>query len=140
MRIVVEADRLLLRLKRMQTSAEKLSPVLEDIGQDMVTATKTQRFDQEKDPERRPWKKLSPGYKAYKDRVRPGAKILVFNGTLKDSIRHSVSSDAVSIGTSVEYASKHQYGEGKLPARPFLGFNSDDATKALARVKEHITK
>lgn len=140
MKFDVNADRLLLRLKKMQVSAEKLNPVLEDIGQDMVHVTKTQRFDQEKDPSRRAWKKLSPGYKAYKDRVRPGAKILVFDGKLKNSISHSVGSDMVSIGTGVPYAVKHQYGERGLPARPFLGFNNDDATRIMDKVGKHITK
>jgi len=55
-----------------------------------------------------------------------GVKILQDTGRLKQSIASIVAGGAVTIGTGVEYGPKHQGGEGRVPARPFVGINEED--------------
>jgi len=77
--------------------------------------------------------------RAFTDSERGAALVNAIrtNQTLTDTrkLRNSIDfaldgQEAVEIGTNIEYASGHQFGEetggGGLPARPFLGFDSED--------------
>jgi phage gpG-like protein len=100
-------------------------------------------FDQQKTPGGEAWHKLAPWYAKYKQEVRPGKGILQFDGKLKKAALKSKldwsgnSTDSthmiVSMPVNDPKAVKHQFGEGKLPARPFfrvLGQAKKDVLKA----------
>lgn len=77
------------------------------------------------------WEKLSPRYKAWKDRWYPGLPILTREGFLRDSLQWTGTHlgpggvfeaypTYVIYGTTIPYASAHQKGTARLPARPFM--------------------
>lgn len=77
------------------------------------------------------WEKLDDDYEKYKNKYRPGAPILVWDGKLKHSFERQssmpgrpVSGDTrVIIGTDVKYAKYHeqtQYLGTKMPQRKML--------------------
>lgn len=71
---------------------------------------------------------LSSGYAKYKNKVRPNAPILVFNGRLKASVTGRGSSDTIRNigkqslvqGTKVPYSKFIQEGTSKMPERKYL--------------------
>jgi len=77
------------------------------------------------------WAPLSPGYAAWKQRVAPGAGLLVRTGLLKSSLTrpdgpesvYRVTPTSLEIGTSVSYAMYHQMGTRRMPARPPMRVN-----------------
>jgi phage gpG-like protein len=44
----------------------------------------------------------------------------------------------VVIGTNVQYAATHQFGRGKIPARPFLLVHDEDRREAASILLRHI--
>lgn len=134
------------RLKRRMTH---LRPVLDVIGQKMVTST-LDRFERETGPDGRPWKRSARAR-------REGGQTLTKSGRLRGSLTHNATDDNVEWGTNVEYAAPHQFGArtpartivpryakalfwpgarhpvrsvrhpgSLIPARPFLGLSDDD--------------
>lgn len=77
------------------------------------------------------WKPLSPAYAAWKARRYPGMPILVATGELRHSLVdeggfgaiEEVSSMGLTYGTQVPYARYHQFGTGRMPARPVLAMD-----------------
>lgn len=141
---VEQAQRELRRLSTLKL--EKVSKV---VAEQMVTNTK-KRFEDQHDPDRKPWKPLSPvtikarlgGSKAYtkKGQLRKAAarrvakmKILIVNANLLNSIQWKVNGGQVIWGTNVPYAKVHNFGgpagrglKVNIPARPFMGINRAD--------------
>ena len=75
------------------------------------------------------WQQLSTKYAERKRRLRPGRKVLQFDGTLRRAlVRKSgpnalriITRDQFAFGTTgVPYASYHQYGTSKLPRRMMI--------------------
>ena len=74
-----------------------------------------------------PWKSLSPGYAAYKDKRYPGQPILRATGKMEDTAK--IVPYQTGFAAKVQYYGLfHQYGTSKMPARPWLGI----PPKALA--------
>lgn len=70
----------------------------------------------------------SPLSKGYAKRVGRPYATLKLTGELENSIARESSSDEASVVCSISYAAEHQYGEGKLPARPFFPIMSGEFT------------
>lgn len=101
-------------------------------------------FTQQKTPGGDAWQKLSPGYAAYKQAVKPGKGILEFEGDMKKAALGSKldwsdggnATDSphlvVSMAVDDPKAYKHEFGDSatKLPARPFFKVLGD-ARKAV---------
>lgn len=69
------------------------------------------------------WAPLSPAYRAYKQRVRPGKTLLVFDGDLRRAAsRPSRSQTPTSLSLTIDdpKAVYHQEGTGRMPARPIV--------------------
>lgn len=77
------------------------------------------------------WAELSPVTIMRKGHNR----ILIQTGALRSSFRMSIRGDEVWIGTSDPKAIIHQFGQGRIPARPMLPREAD----ARAIVKEGMT-
>lgn len=110
-----------------------------------------QRFDKEVDPDNRRWKPLSPATLRIKRRLGYGRKgMLKRTERLRNSIRvirggfgstFTNTGAGVRIGVDdpkvAEYARVQNRGEGRIPARRFLGIGSLDvkAVDSLLRRK-----
>lgn len=92
------------------------------------------------------WAPLSP---AYAKKVNREHATLFVTGKLESSIKMESTEDATTISVSdgdVPYATAHQYGKGKMPARPFFPidqnqqvtqFTNDQVTEAA---REAVTR
>ncbi|EDL60549.1 hypothetical protein PM8797T_10874 [Gimesia maris DSM 8797] len=51
-----------------------------------------------------------------------------------------ITDDSTTFGTSIYYASVHQYGrkDGSIPARPFLGIPGESLDKAVEMLSGHL--
>lgn len=70
------------------------------------------------------WAPLSARYGAWKARVRPGRRILEFDGTLRRQLTERpfgvevIEDDRMILGTALPYAQFHTTGTGTMPPRP----------------------
>jgi phage gpG-like protein len=112
----------------------ELVPVLEDAV--------SRQFDAEgTGPSAGAWAQLAPAYEAWKSGAHPGQPILVATGALREALTvdgstHALrdySSTQFNYGTQgLEYASFHQLGTSRMPARPPFDFDAQTETE-LAR-------
>lgn len=88
------------------------------------------------------WKNLAPS--TVKQRKKKGyypINILRQTGILASSITVQPSgSNAVTMGTNIEYAKYINFGTSKMPARPFLVLQEEDIADIKDIIQEHITK
>lgn len=80
-------------------------------------------FPRQRDPWGNPWKPLSPATLKQRRQgrsSRAGAQILRDTGRLMNSLGVSPQGENALFGTVVDYADIHQFGQGRVPARPFL--------------------
>jgi phage gpG-like protein len=80
------------------------------------------------------WPPLSDGYRKWKQKHYPGQKILSLTGALRESLTargagaiYVATAQELNIGTSIHYAKYHQTGTSRMPARPPVDLNDDDA-------------
>jgi phage gpG-like protein len=77
------------------------------------------------------WAGLTPVYRAWKQKMYPGKKILQLTGALQDSLTWSgtevgpggifdTTENYVRVGTTIPYGKYLQEGTSKMVARPFL--------------------
>jgi phage virion morphogenesis protein len=143
-----------------------MRPFYKNVGEELVQSTK-ERFDAQRDPEGRPWKKDLPGTWARKKTKR----ILRESGQLQDTIHYQADGDQVLIGSNRVYAAIHQFGGqtkahtirpknkkalawpgaahpvksvrhpgSKIPARPFLGMSERDKARILEIAADFLAK
>lgn len=92
------------------------------------------------------WAPLSVSYAKWKQAHFPGKPILERTGKLKDALtgpgsnsRRDVSGNELSFGTvGLPYASSHQTGTGKMPARPEFDFGPDFDAAMQAAAEEGV--
>jgi len=128
----------------LEQRGQNLEPLLDHIGASLVTSTQD-RFEAERGPDGKKWKPWSTAY-AKRRRARDGkAKILTLDDYLSGSITHNASSDQVEVGSNMVYARIHQEGgqagrnlAATIPARPFLGIDSDDEREIEASVQDYL--
>lgn len=136
-RAVIEA----LERLRARAGAAGLRPALALCAEYMVESTK-RRFASSSAPDGSAWAANAP---ATLERKR-GGRPLVQSGQLARSIRWQYAGDGVEIGTD-RFASEwrggaavHQFGsrDGRIPARPFLGFSHDDVQALEEIIAAHL--
>lgn len=99
--------------------------ILDEAEAILLNRTRT-RFLAETDPDGVAWEPSGAGLAR---RAKGGTGTLFDTGTLFHSIQaYATGPNERAIGTDVPYGPKHQYGDGELPARVFLGFSKDDLT------------
>lgn len=146
-------------LARLSTAFERAGAETADVSRHILPrlvpvleAGAAAQFDAEgRGPISGAWAPLSPKYAAYKQKVAPGAPILVLTGRLRDALTNGSSANALrdisgtglTYGTkSVPYASYHQTGGSRLPARPPFDFDSETeralAAAAMAGVRDAV--
>ena len=103
-------------LRALEGDGQRL--MLEDIGEYVLRSTRD-RAAQQKAPDGKAWAALSPRYKRFKDKKRPGVAKLRFDfHMLGDRLAQQVAGDTLLVGTSAKYgAIQHFGGSINRPAR-----------------------
>ncbi len=123
----------------LQNRLVDLTPVFRDIGEAMLNSTR-ERFNSQTAPDGRPWAALSKKYKASKPVNKD--KILTLYGRLRGTLTYRAGPHEVRIGSPLDYAGKHQFGDPKinLRARPFLGLSQSDEQELLDILNDHLSR
>lgn len=132
-------------LKRLRN----FGPALSEVGAYLELKAK-RRFINEVAPNGTPWAPLKPstlrrkktrGY-AIRDKkkvkIQHPTVILRETGGLAASIGFNVSGDEVRVAPALKYGIFHQTGTTKMTARPFMGFEEDDANRIGQIFKDHV--
>ena len=90
------------RLKKLREGLSDLEPTLDQIGKAIVKHTE-QRFDKQRTPTGRPWKRSKLARKERR-------KTLIRSKRLKGSFEYSATKKTLAVGTDVPYAHVHQAG------------------------------
>lgn len=123
----------------IELTAPERSPVLSDFAAavldgidrslaplgEVLREEVSQCFETSTDPQGRPWAPLAEKTLLARVRRGKGTKILIVSAMLRNSFAPRVQREErrVSIGPSgpaAAYAATHQYGRGRIPARPML--------------------
>ncbi len=96
----------------------------------MLLLSHDQRFRDQLSPDGELWAPLSTNYKKPKN----SNLILQLNMHLSGELAYDADNQSLEFGTNFEYGAIHQYGgtpemrpqNAAIPARPWLGTNSDD--------------
>jgi phage gpG-like protein len=129
-------------LERMAVAFERAGAECADFGKHIfpelvpvLEAGAKRQFDTEgSGPNAGAWAQLSAQYEAWKAGAHPGEPILVATGALRDALTvdgstHALrdySSTTFNFGTQgLEYASFHQLGTSRMPARPPFDFGPE---------------
>ena len=141
--VTVDSYQVSQMLLRLRSKVENLRPVMAEIGEIVVESVQ-RNFEEHRTPDDRSWAKLSDRYAVWKSEIkgRNIDDILILNRILMGSIHRSAGSHEVRIGTNVDYAATHQFGDAarNIPARPFLGLRDDDWPEIEAAIQRHLFK
>ncbi|SHF45833.1 phage virion morphogenesis (putative tail completion) protein [Desulforamulus putei DSM 12395] len=134
------------------------------LAEALRTSTR-ERFQQQKSPEGKPWKKSIRA-------IQEGGATLTDSAGLKNSIKSTADSTGFAVGTNKVYARTHQFGEKgrkvtiraktsrglifqvggrwirkkqvtvniKIPARPFLGISEEDMQEIRGTLEDIIAE
>lgn len=128
-------------LKRLEQAGGDLTASFTVIGEKLLRTHK-ERFNQQRDPEGKPWAPLSPKYRARKKRNQD--KTLVLYRYLSGLLRYQVGAGGtrLELGTDRVYGATHQFGDPRrnITARPFLGLSDDDRRMILEVIQGHYRR
>lgn len=141
-------------MRRLAELAQDMTPALRGIGEYLAGSSRD-RFGSQTAPDGSAWTPLAHWYREAKPASKD--KILTLRGYLSSSIHWQVLPDSVLVGSNLEYAAIHQFGgvirpkqrkalkvggrvvsQVKIPARPYLGISTDDATESEALVADYL--
>lgn len=141
--IVIEDAQLRQRLAELIARGQDLSPALREIGE-VLTASTKQRFQDERDPEGNRWADNSDV--TLERKTNPN--ILTESGLLGGQIAPQlIDGSSVAVGTNRIYGAMMQFGGtkaqwphlwGDIPARPFLGFSTEDREQILTILTDYL--
>lgn len=147
--VKLDNQRVIKALEHLSKATANPRPALLAIGEDLVKSTK-KRFDESRGPDGKAWAPNSP---ATLKRKR-GSKPLIGEGTLRDQISYSESSNVLTIGSSMVYAATQQFGAkqgefgrtkrnapipwGRIPPRPFLGISDEDEHMIIETISDYL--
>ena len=144
-------------LSGLQALLADLTPVMNEIGDFLVTSTKG-RFKAGVDPDGNAWAPRSPATLAnYKRRgINYGPKPLLQSGDMGQQIFHAYDATSVQVGSNAIQAAVMQFGAakgafgankagrpipwGNIPARPFLGLSESDKSGVIEIVGEWLER
>jgi phage virion morphogenesis protein len=142
---VVDNQALLSAFKRLIDSAKNPSPVLKAIGEDLIESTK-ERFVNKVGPDGKSWDDNAASTIDNKGRNDP---LVGETGSLNSEIFYNlVGNDELEIGSTMIYAAMQQFGGSKsefphlwsdIPARPFLGFSTQDDANILQTINDYLS-
>jgi phage virion morphogenesis protein len=113
-----------------------LTPAMQAIGEYGLISVDL-RFQQEVDPDGRPWKPLSAYTIALKRAEGRILKILQRTGLMRSRVNYKVTRNSVTIGINDKKAYKHQFGVG-VSQRKILGINEEDKQEILGIIRDYL--
>lgn len=142
-------------LQRLTAALERAGAEVADVGKHILPkllpvleGETAKQFDaQGAGPAAGSWAPLSVSYAKWKEAHYPGQPLLVRTGALRAALtsssapgaRREVSGNSLTFGTSgVPYASVHQTGSGRMPARPPFDFGPDMEAAMLSAAKAGV--
>ena len=145
MQIHIQVDGLKKIQQKLKVTAEKLQnlkPYWQSVGMYVQGQTIKERFNKEQSPDGSKWKPLSPSrVKQRRKRHKSGnMKILQDTGELRRSIAYEANEHSVRIGSKLKYAHTHQFGRGKIPARPFLGVTDKEKKHIIDMFRQYLKR
>ena len=131
--------------QKLKVTANKLSNMRQfwsSVGSYVQRQTIRERFNKEQSPDGQKWKSLAPSTIQHrKKRHKKGnMKILQDTGELRRSITYEAENNCVKVGSKLKYARTHQFGRGKIPARPFLGVNDAEKQHITSMFKQYLKR
>lgn len=143
-------------LERLDAGLGDLTPVMQDIGEYLMEATK-RRFQAGTGPDGSAWAPTSQttmdAQAARGDRPDP-RPLIGPSKTLSTTINYQAGPDRVEVGSPAIYSAVHQFGAAKgafgatargasipwgdIPARPFLGIAAEDRAAIVDIVEEWL--
>ena len=130
-------------LQRWQHNLGDATPAFEAMAQYQKKTVNARQFKEQGSVETGKWSPLSPPYARWKERVRPGRPILVFDGDLKRDMTtpgqgvYDVWRSGMRVGTDIDYAIYHQNGTPGMPARPLIGSPRQRDTRHMAKILQN---
>lgn len=111
--------------------------LLDDIGSVLENSARERIQISQQSPDGEPWERWSSRYAKGRS---SGKSLLQDEGDLLDSLDHEATESEVAIGSNLEYAATHQFGdpERNIPARPYLGISKDDDLQIQDLVIGHL--
>lgn len=141
-RITLElgSDEVTAALARLTAVGRNLLPIYQDIGEYLLSSTRDRTASQ-RAPDGSAWTPLNPAYKRWKAKKRPGVPMLRFDfHMLGDRLSYQADDHALLFGTGAKYGAVHQFGYGKVPARPWLGLADEDELEVVEIVADHYER
>jgi phage virion morphogenesis protein len=121
------------RLGRLAALDGQLTPLMDEIAQALLASTQ-RRFEDEAGPDGTAWAQ-----------TKRGGSILRDQGHLYQSLTPEADGHSAAVGSNLVYARIHQLGgeagrglSVSLPARPFLGLDSEDKAEISALVRDYM--
>ena len=145
MQISIQVEGLTRIRQSLKTTADKLQNMRQfwsSVGMYVQRQTIRERFNKEQSPEGQKWKPLAQSTirRRKKRHKRGNMKILQDTGALRRSIAYEAGSNSVKVGSVLEYARTHQFGRGKIPARPFLGVTEGEKKHIVSMFRQYIKR
>ena len=134
------------KLKRsLQSRMEALThlkPYWEAVGAYVQRQTLKERFGKEQASDGTKWKPLAPStrMRRLKRHKKGNMRILQDTGELRRSVRYQAEDWGVCIGSNLKYSRTHQFGRGKIPARPFLGVTPSEREHIISMLRQYIKR
>jgi phage gpG-like protein len=134
-----EVTRLQQKLNSFVLSGGDKTRLLKSLGIVIEEQTK-ERFDTKRDPSNNQWQEITDAYRKYLSKHFPGARPpLVREGYLRNSIENQLrGSEAIIVGTAMEYADYIQNAKNEKRRREFLGFSTDNIIELEDAVDEFM--
>lgn len=106
-------------LRGIQSSIQDFTPALSQSSEDLIEIFSYDNFESEGGTLEAPWAPLSAAYAKRKERLYPGAGILVATGLMQSSFTGLIDSTSLIIGNTAEYFKYHQSSgpRSRLPRR-----------------------
>lgn len=138
-------------LSEVEKLGDNLDGLFSQMGEYLLRKTRD-RFADEQAPDGTPWAQLSQattlteGYPFSKTRNRD--KVLTESGALMGTLRFAIEGNSLVIGSNRPYAAMMHFGgktspnsmipNATIPARPFLGVNSQEKDHLLKLAKRYV--
>lgn len=124
------------RLQRLQRKLGDLTPVMKNIGQEILFSI-DERYEKEEDFEGKPLIPNSPRTRAMKRAMGRIDKVRQSTGRERASVTYRADKDSVTVGTNVEYTRKNELGIG-VPKRQIFGISDRDKESIITLLDEFL--
>ncbi|NYT80886.1 phage virion morphogenesis protein [Alcaligenaceae bacterium] len=144
-KIELATDRLDDAFEALERATGDLGPALKNIGEAQLLSI-DERFADKKAPDGSKWQSnaaATVGRKGFDEPLVGAERSL----TLRTQHAYQLDTDALRVGSMMEYAAMQQFGGlrsefphlwGDIPARPFIGLSEDDEDEIVEIITDHI--